>query len=366
MKKILFIITHLELGGAQRELLLLIKNLDPKKYKLFLLAGDYGFLKEDFLKISHLKVYLIKELKREINIFYDIFAFIKIFLYIKKHKFDIIHTHSPKASFLGRWAAFFAGCKNIVYTVHGWPFHKFISPVSYYLYLFLEKLTAKITKKIIVVSKKDLNEGKKITPISKLKLIHYGIETNIFEKVFKERNSNNFIITVSSLKPQKGLKYFLNMAEEVLRVFTDIKFYILGDGPLRKKIKRLIKKKRLDKNVFLLGWQRDITYFYKKTIIFVLTSLWEGLPLSVIEAVISGIPLIVTNTGGVLDIVKNKKQGLVVEFKDIKNLGKICVEMLKNIDEWNRIIKKERERLNTEYWSYQRYIREIEMLYQKL
>ena len=158
-KKILFVITHLELGGAQKQLLSLVRNLDKEKYSLSLYAGKRGYLINEFLNTSGLKVTLSVSLVREINPFLDILEFCKLLFFIRKNRFDIVHVHCPKASILGRWAAHFAGLKNIIYTAHGWPFHKFMHPFLYKFYLFLEKLTAKITKKIIVVSKADLKEA---------------------------------------------------------------------------------------------------------------------------------------------------------------------------------------------------------------
>ena len=177
-KKILFIITHLELGGAQKQLLSLINNLDRDKYSLYLCAGNNGYLKKKFTNSHFLKVSFIAELVRRISPFNDFAAFFKLYFFIRRNRFDIVHTHSPKASILGRWAAYFAGVRNIVYTVHGWPFHDFQNPLIRCAYIFLEKLTAFITKKIIVVSSSGLREGinKKVSFAGKFVIIHYGLD----------------------------------------------------------------------------------------------------------------------------------------------------------------------------------------------
>ena len=138
-KKILFIITYLELGGAQKQLLYIIEGLDKSKYEVYLYAGGRGYLKRYFLSLSSVDVKLDFFLIREINPFFAAAAFLKLLFFIRKHKFDIVHTHSPKASLLGRWAAYFAGVRNIIYTVHGWPFHKFMNPIAYNFYLFLDR-----------------------------------------------------------------------------------------------------------------------------------------------------------------------------------------------------------------------------------
>ncbi|MFH1768865.1 MAG: glycosyltransferase family 4 protein [Candidatus Omnitrophota bacterium] len=368
-KKILFIITYLELGGAQKQLFYLIENLDRDKYSLYLCAGDSGYLKDKFTAIDYLKVHLIPELIRTINPLYDITAFFKLYSYIRKNKFDIVHTHSPKASILGRWAAYFAGVKSVVYTVHGWPFHNFMNPLAYHLYLTLEKLTAKITKKIVVVSKRDLREAldKKITRGKKLSLVHYGIDINYFSRIYLDRKKRSFdeclVVSVSALKRQKGLNYLLNIAGELKDKLPQIRFVIVGDGPLRGKIEKMIRKSGLTKKVVLKGWLDDLSSLYANASLFVLTSLWEGLPVSLIEAVAAGIPVLVTNTGGVSDIVKNNKQGRIVKLDDLSRLPLICEDMLDNIDSWTKTVEGEREHIVLDSWSEERMVKETEQIY---
>ncbi|MBU2436939.1 MAG: glycosyltransferase family 4 protein [Candidatus Omnitrophica bacterium] len=362
--KILFIITYLELGGAQKQLLSILKTLSPHKYSLTLCAGGKGYLKSKFLNLPWVRIKLFPSLVREVNPFLDLAAFLKLFFFIKKNKFDIIHTHSPKASILGRWAAYLAGVRNIIYTVHGWPFHKFLKPLTYYLYLFLERVTAKITKKIIVVSYADLAQAlrKKICHRDKVSLIHYGVEIEKFDKVYKEREGKipSTIITISCLKPQKGIFYFLQTAKALLKDNLQLNFIIAGDGYLRKQIEKEIKLMKLEDNVRLAGWVDDIIPLFKQASIFVLTSLWEGLPLSLIEAVISGVPVVVTNTQGLLDIVDYGKQGIVVNAGNPIETERACREILKDYQRWSRIIRANRDRLDLSYWSDKRMVKEVE------
>ncbi|MFH1519714.1 MAG: glycosyltransferase family 4 protein [Candidatus Omnitrophota bacterium] len=372
MKKVLFVITHLELGGAQKQLLSLIKKLDPDEYSLYLCAGDCGYLKEEFVNFSRLNLKLIPELTRRINPIYDFIAFAKLYFYIRRNKFDLIHTHSPKASVLGRWAAFFAGSRNIIYTVHGWPFHRFMNRLVYRLYFILEKVSSLITKKIIVVSQADFTVAvvKKVASIRKLTLIHYGVDVESFKKIYEERKNfsarETSVITVSALKAQKGLNHFLQIASCLSGELPRTKFYIIGDGPLREQLKKRIKALGLEQKVILTGWNKDVYPFYHKASLFVLTSLWEGLPVALIEAVISGIPVVITNTRGVLDIVENNKQGKVVELDDLERMPVICKDLLRNYKHWNKIVKQERENINMSYWSQARMIQETEKLYQSL
>ena len=372
MKKILFIITHLELGGAQKQLFSLIKKLNQGEYSLFLCAGDCGYLKKDFTDLSFLKIKVIPELVRNINPLYDFIAFIKLFFYIKNNKFDIVHTHSPKASFLGRWAAYFCGLKNIIYTVHGWSFHRFLNPIVYWIYLFLEKLTAKITKKIIVVSHADLNQGikSKVSFPEKFVIIHYGIDIKRTDAIFLKRKfdcpSGNLIANVSCLKSQKGLSYFLEAIRLILNKRKDVKFSIIGDGPLRGNIRREIAKRKLTRYVSLEGWIGDISEIFFRISILVISSLWEGLSLAVIEAVASGVPVVVTDTGGISDIVDENRNGIKVGCKDTKTIADAVLGILGNYSQWHEKIIGAREKLDLRYWADERMVSQTERVYREV
>ena len=371
-RKILFIITYLELGGAQKQLLSLIKKLDRDKYSLHLCAGDSGYLKKEFINFSSLEVKLIGELVRGINPWYDFIAFIKLYFYIRRNKFDLVHTHSPKASILGKWAAHLAGVKNIVYTVHGWPFHRFMNPLSSGLYIFLEKITAGITKKIIVVSSADLRKGlkKKVASAGKFTIIHYGVDMKWADSIFLKRKSNfpfdNLIINISCLKSQKGLIYFLEAVRLILNKRKDLKFSIIGDGPLRKDIDKEIIKRKLTEYVSLSGWVGDVSTFFSSASILIITSLWEGLPLAVIEAVASGVPVVVTDTGGISDILDNSNRGIVVKCKDTKAIAGAVLTILDDYSRWYKLAIAAREKLDLTYWSDEAMVSRTEKIYQEV
>jgi glycosyltransferase involved in cell wall biosynthesis len=337
---------------------------------LYLCAGHSGYLKKKFTNSPQLKVNFIAELVRRISPFNDLVAFIKLYFFIRKNRFDIVHTHSPKASILGRWAAYFAGVRNIVYTVHGWPFYSFLNPLLRYLYVFLEKISALITKKIIVVSSSGLREGtnKKVSSADKFVIIHYGLDTEWAERIFVKRKSGppfkNLVINISCLKPQKGLIFFLDAIKMILKERMDMRFSILGDGPLNESINREIVKRKLTGHLSLGGWVDDISTLLSRASILVITSLWEGLPLAVIEAVASGVPVVATDTGGVLDILENGNNGIIVKRKDIEGIAAAILEIMGDYSGWHKKVVVAREKLDLMYWSDQRMAGLTEKVYQ--
>jgi len=371
-KKILFIITYLELGGAQKQLLSILQYLNKDLYDIHLISGSEGYLVEEFKKVKGISLKLSPYLRREINLFFDILAFVHIYRYTKNHSFDIVHVHSPKASVLGRWAAYFAGVKNIIYTVHGWPFHKLMNFFSYWLYWFIEFISAKITNKIVVVSKADFKFAidSRITKINKLELIYYGIDIDKFSPTLTFRREsfidNKKIIVVSSFKKQKGLKDFLNVARLIISKISDVRFIVIGNGPMFRAIKKNIKKDGLDNNIQLVGWQKEIEPYYKDASLLLLTSLWEGLPVSLIEAVAVGLPVVTTDTGAVRELIKDGKNGRIVGIKDTISIKEACLNILNHYSNWQRDVIEYRLGTDISVWSRERMINQLHAFYSLL
>lgn len=330
---ILYVITKLELGGAQKHLLSLISNLDKSKYSVFLFTAKEGLLLNDALSISGLCVKTSSLLERQINLFKDIPALFEIYSFIKKYNIDIVHTHSSKAGIIGRLAARLAKVKIIIHTVHGWPFNDYQSFLARYIYIFLERFAARFSDKLIVVSGFDKGKGLKnrIGDNSKYALIYYGIlfenfggsEYNInnIRRELRLRSDDLLIGMISCLKPQKAPQDFIKLAYLINKNIPGLKFILIGDGILRKRIEDLIAGYRLKNQVLLLGWRRDIPEILSAIDIFALTSLWEGLPIAVLEAMASAKPVVVTDTGGIREIIFENKTGFMVKPGDINSMA---------------------------------------------
>ncbi|MBU0549579.1 MAG: glycosyltransferase family 4 protein, partial [Candidatus Omnitrophica bacterium] len=249
------------------------------------------------------------------------------------------HTHSSKAGILGRWAASFAGVKTIIHTVHGWSFNEYQNPLLRRIIIWLERLTALVTDKLIVVSHHDWQKGvdNHIGNKDKYRLIRYGINYEEFSKkdvgIREELGIDThdpLIGMVSCFKPQKSPQDFISLAFLVNKAIPQAKFLLVGDGVLRNKIKRLISKFNLEQQVILTGWRYDIPRVLSAIDIFVLTSLWEGLPISILEAMAASRPVVATNTGGVSEVILEGSNGFLVPARDIKRLAEKLIHLLKN------------------------------------
>lgn len=355
---ILYVITKLELGGAQKHLLGLLTNLDRGKFNIFLFTAKEGLLLNDALAIKGLSVWTSSFLERRINPFKDVAALFEIYHFIKRNNIDIVHTHSSKAGILGRFAARLAGAKAIVHTVHGWSFNDYQPFFMRWIYILVERFTAKFSDKLIVVSYCDKAKGleNRIGNNNKYVLIRYGINFREFNvndcDIRRELGINNRDLAVgmiSCLKPQKSPQDFIRLAKLVNQGLPHTKFILVGDGVLRKKIERLINKYKLSKIVVLTGWRRDIPEILSTIDIFVLTSLWEGMPIAVLEAIASFKPVITTYTGGISEIIHEGDTGFLVPPQDMDSMAEKLKALLMDEALRRQIAQKAKNYINSNF-----------------
>jgi len=373
---LLYVITKLELGGAQKQLLSLIERIDKKRYNIFLITANQGLLMPEALSIKGLSLRPSRFLERSINPLKDFLALIEIYQFIRKNKIDLVHTHSSKAGILGRWAAKLAHVSVIIHTVHGWPFHPWQNPLISQFYIFLEHLTAKITNRLIAVCEYDIKKGIKfkICKREKYVLIRYGIDKEEFtdyNNVLGKRkelaidSAQAVVGMVACLKPQKSPQDYIKVAFLVTKVFPQVKFLLIGDGQLRPKIEKLIQKFNLKDSVFLTGWREDIPQVLSSIDIFMLTSLWEGLPIAALEALAASKPVIATDTGGIQEIVKDGKTGFLVPPKNINMLAERLMILLKDSFLRLKMAEEARNSLGREF-TYGHMVNKTEELYESL
>lgn len=371
---LLYVITKLELGGAQKQLLSLIKTLDKEIYNIFLFTAKDGLLIKEALAIDRLTLKKSRFLERIINPLKDILALVEIYGFIKKNRIQIVHTHSSKAGILGRLAAKIARIPVIIHTVHGWSFHDYQPRIVFYFYLFWEKICATFTSKIIVVSKHDQDKGfnNSVGRESQYVLIRYGINRKEFAsstKRFIARRSLGLgdvdlvVGMVACFKPQKSPLDFIKLAAAIKRNFPDAKFILVGDGLLRQKICTLINKFNLKGQVILTGWHNDVPLILSCLDIFVLTSLWEGLPIAVLEAMAAGVPVVATDTGGIGEVVVNGKTGCLVNKGDIQSMQNRVEGLLNNAAQRDEFSSLARKRIDTEEFVLSNMVKHTEGIY---
>lgn len=375
--KICHIITKLELGGAQQNTLYTVSHLDKEKFEPSLIAGKGGILDSEALQLSGVKTILIPHLVREQCPATDFLGFIELWLTLLREKPDVVHTHSSKAGILGRWAAFFAGIPVIIHTFHGFGFHDFQNKIVRSFYVLIERITAKITHKLIVVSSDNISKGLKnsIGRKEQYMVIRSGIDISKYKDIATDKenkrkelnipSNSRIITTIGPFKPQKNLKDFINVASKIVKKQSDIIFIIIGDGEQRPALELLIQGLDIYDKVRLTGWRRDVNEILSITDIFVLTSLWEGLPRSILEAMSAGIPVVANAVDGVKEIVKDGETGYLTEPFQTDKMSDIILKLLDNEPLARRMGKRGQESISQEF-DIGHMVRQQENLYIKL
>ncbi len=344
MIKVVHIITKLELGGAQQNTLYTVSHLDKSKFIPILITGSEGLLVDDAKRLC-IETHFLPSLVREINPVKDIQALFDIrrLLLRIKRSFQspiIVHTHSSKAGIIGRWAAFFAGIPVVIHTFHGYGFNDYQSILKRWLFILLERLTAKITTRFIAVSKNNIEKGinAKIFSSDDVELIRSGIDISEFsdvkiDKVKKKKElqvelDKPLVGMIACFKPQKAPLDFVKAAHLVCQKISDVRFVVAGDGELRPPMEELTNSLGLKDKIKLLGFRRDIPEIMKCLNVFVLTSLWEGLPRVILQALAAGIPVVATEVDGSSEVVKNGINGFLVKPGDVEGIAEKIMYIL--------------------------------------
>lgn len=355
--RVCHIITKLELGGAQKNTLYTVSHLEPSKFETFLISGEEGILDKDASDMIGERAIFVREMRRSINPFFDLIALIKLAILLKKIKPSIVHTHSSKAGILGRWAGFFAGVKVRIHTIHGFgfsPFHPF--PVRW-LFVFLERITSLITTYFICVSKNNLKEGIRwgIIKEGKAEVIRSGVEIEKFMNVNAEIDKKKkelgipldkkIIGMVACFKPQKAPLDFVGIAKILKEIRNDLHFVMIGDGELRGRVEKEILRLGLKEDFSLLGWRKDVEEIFKTVDIFVLTSLWEGLPQVIPQAYASGVPMVVTDVDGNKEFVEDGVNGFTFKPHDLKSASEKISELVERRELKGKFVMEGRNKL---------------------
>lgn len=383
MIKILRVIARLNVGGPTIHAILLSNALNKAGYRDILVSGKVSESEGDMSYLARaygIEPVYIPELGREISFKKDIKAFFKLYSIIKKEKPDIIHTHTAKAGTLGRLAAICAGVPVKIHTFHGHIFDGYFSPARAKIFLFIERFLALFTDRIIIVSKavkEEIVNKLKITNDSKSMVIPLGLDLNNFincdrlKGKFRKKNNLSedtmLVGIIGRLVPIKNHKMFLDVAHRIKDVLPKLKirFVIVGDGECRNEIELYAKKIGISDSVIFTGWVDGLPDIYADLDIVALTSLNEGTPVSLIEAMASAKPVIATDVGGVRDVAKDGWSGYLVHDQDVEVFVNKLSILLNDPSLRKRFGINGRETVTAKY-SKERLIKNIDALYKSL
>jgi glycosyltransferase involved in cell wall biosynthesis len=341
--RVLQVITRLIVGGAQETVMLVAAMLDPARFEASVLSGPQtgpeGSL-QDQVRQRGVPLTIEPALVREINPAKDALALVRLTRFMRRGRYDVVHTNSSKAGILGRWAAWLAGVPVIVHTVHGWAHHERQHPLTRRFYILLERATQRITDRLVVVSPRNIEKGLAdgIASPEKYVTVRSGIELDRFRQPGRPRQAVRaelgipvdaaVVGTVTRLSPQKAPLDFVKAAARVAEQRPDVHFVVVGDGPLRAEVEAQVAATGLAERFHLTGLRRDVPDLLHSFDLFALTSLWEGLPRVLPQAMAAGLAIVATAVDGNAEAVESGANGLLTPPGDPDALAAALLRLL--------------------------------------
>lgn len=384
MITVLHVITRLELGGAQENTLYTCRHLDRSRFRVGLLYGPGGMLDEEAASIDDLMLQPVPALVRKVAPRMDADATIDLsdrlrasYVEHTRKGFDpgafIVHTHSSKAGILGRFAAKSAGVPKVVHSIHGFGFHEGQSRLKYHAFLNAERVAARMTDGFIGVSRANLAEARARGIIGRrhvVELIRSGMDLSVFKRADGSRRATReslgagpeteVLLCIGNFKPQKDPVTLVEAMASLVMSRPNVVLWFAGDGGLRSEVELAIKHHGLEQNVKLLGWRHDIPELLAGCDVVVLSSIFEGLPRSAVQAVAARRPFVGTRVDGTPEIIHDGKNGFLVEPRNPDALSTALKKalVLRPIDP--------EDETRIQEWDADDMVRKQEALYQRI
>ena len=379
--RVLRIIARLNVGGPAIHTVLLTAGLNDGRFRSLLVTGTPDEQEGDmsyYARQLGVEPTFVPELGRELSWRDDLVAFQRLVGLIRSFRPHIVHTHTAKAGAVGRLAALVAGVPIRVHTFHGHVFRGYFSPLKTRVFLVIERALAAITRRIVAISelqRDDLCDVFHIVARERCSVIPLGFDLRPFAAAETKRGAirgalglgqdRRLVGIVGRLVPIKHHAMFLEMARRVADARADTDFVIVGDGELRPELERSVAAMGLGGRVHFLGWRRDLDAVYADLDVVALTSLNEGTPVALIEAMASGRPVVATAVGGVADVVADGETGLLVPSQDAPACAHAVLRLLDDAALRELLGREGRARVMAHYGS-ERLVGDVRRLYEEL
>lgn len=347
--RVLRVIARLNVGGPARHAVILNDGLQRRGFDTLLVFGAVGPTEgslDELARERNLPVERIPELGRRIRAWSDLRAFCRIVTLLWRWQPDIVHTHTAKAGALGRVAAVFyntaarrARRAAVIHTFHGHVFEGYFGRFGTAAVRLIERTLARVTDRIVTISARqydDITHRFAIAPPERVVVVPLGLELGPLlalpdravrgQDVSAGGGPDVVVGYVGRLVPIKDLKTLLQGIALVRARLPGVRLVIAGDGEERRPLQALVTELGLDGCVDFLGWRTDLAALYQRMDVFVLTSLNEGTPVSLIEAMAAGVPVIASAVGGVPDVIDDGVTGVLIRPGEPEALASAIVD----------------------------------------
>lgn len=369
--KILYVIDNIEFGGGERGFLQLIQGLDQKKYLIRVactLDGEFGRRLRDMGVLVE-----PVNMKRRFNPF----AILKLAQIIRRGNFHIVHSQGARADFFSRIAIRLTHHPYLISTVQ-MPVEGFnVSPIKKWIYTHFDRWTEPVVDRFIVVSdslREALCQRHGIDP-QKVIRIYNGVEVDLYsidparrKKVRREWGipaEVPLVVSIGRLVWQKGFPTLIEAAGRVLQEMREVRFVIVGEGPLKGELESRIRALELGDRVFLAGFRSDIPEILSAADLFVLSSLREGLPMVMLEAMATGRSIVASDIEGIREQLRHGESGLLVPPGKAKPLAEAILRLLAHKEEAATLGQRAKSRVE-ELFTVERTVQATEIVYKTL
>lgn len=373
--RVMRIFSRLNIGGPSIHVVLLTQQLDSSRYETTLVVGREGDREGSFDALARSKnvsPLTIETMGRSIRAFADLRSFVSLCRLMLRDRPHVVHTHTAKAGALGRLAAFTTGVPVVVHTFHGTVFTGYFGPVGSRVYSVVERALARITDAVIGVSPAVTAELVKhrLRPRHEIRTVPLGLELDRFldehpRGGFRRRlglpKEAKLIGCVGRLVPIKDLP-------TLLAAFADVDgahLALIGDGPERERLESLGRELGLDRRIHFTGFLSNLEEVYQDLDIVVNSSRNEGTPVSLIEAMAAGVPVVATSVGGTPDLLQNGNLGELVPAGEPKSLSEALTSAIERPEPGRARCARARAAVLAKYRS-ERLVSDIEVLYRDL
>jgi glycosyltransferase involved in cell wall biosynthesis len=381
--KIVRVIARLNMGGPALHVAYLTAGLRERGYDTTLVAGTLARGEDSMAFVAEnlgVDVVSVPQLGREISIVRDLVATVRLSALLRRERPQILHTHTAKAGTVGRLAALLAGDARppiVVHTFHGHVLRGYFGAVRSSFFRILERWLARHTTVLIAVSPQVRDDlvALGVAPREKFAVIRLGIELEQRVGGAEGREATRRYLGVEDNRfvvGWVGRMTAVKRTDDVLDAFKRLsergvaaKLCLVGDGPDRGYLERRAQELGIMRDTLFLGYQEDVAPFYAAFDALVLPSGNEGTPVSVIEALAAGTPVVATRVGGVPDVVRDGEDGFLVEPGDTEALAQRLTELATNGGLRERVGAAGRERVLARY-AVERLVDDVDRLYRSL
>ena len=379
--KIARVIARLNIGGPSIHVVNLNQGLSSDRFESILVTGSLnpgeGSML-DYAQEKGVQPLAIPEMVGEASFRpRDLKALLEIYRILRAESPQIVHTHTAKAGFLGRLAARMAGVPVIVHTYHGHVLNGYYGPAKSWLLKMMERGLARITDRLVAVSalvKEDLMAYRIASP-EKISVIPLGFDLEPFldcrslKGQFRSElglgSDIRLVGILGRIVPIKNHRLFLESAARIVDQDSTVRFVIVGDGILKVEMEGYAQELRIFEQVIFTGWRRDLPRIYADLDVLVVSSDNEGTPVSAIEAMACGCPVVATRVGGLPDVVQNHETGYLVPPKQPQALAAAMLELIRDSKKAELMGQLGQQFVKGRF-SVDRLVSDIENLYEEL